>query len=94
MGYLKNKKSTYDAVAYDILKSKEIIKDVCDVHEHAGYYCDMDDRDEVYAIATDELKKQYHDMTDFKFFHKCIDEILENAYIDDKCPFCEKAYNE
>ena len=85
----------YEQVAKDILKTIGAII-VCDIHEDRNWYTagNYMDEQEVYAIATGELKRQYPDMNDFTLFHEKIKNILDDASIDDKCPFCEKAYNE
>ncbi|MCM1505548.1 MAG: hypothetical protein NC177_00210 [Ruminococcus flavefaciens] len=78
----------YEEIAKDILKSIGAIG-TCPFHEDEWYYDNYMDENEVYAMATRELKAEYPNMNDLKLFHASIKNVLNYASSDSTCPFCE-----
>lgn len=92
MSYIKRQleeRNSYREIAYDILKSIGAIE-TCPFHEDEWYYSTYMDEEEIYSKATNRLKAEYPDMNDFKLFHACIKDVLNDASYENSCPFCEK----
>ncbi|MDE5556510.1 MAG: hypothetical protein K2J32_02275 [Ruminococcus sp.] len=86
---LLEKQYEYKRIAYDILKSIGAIE-TCPIHEDEWYSDNYMDEKEVYAIATNILKDKYPNMKDFTLFHESIKGVLDDASLDDNCPYCEE----
>ena len=85
----------YEDVAFDILKSIGAIA-CCDAHEEYWYRTGGLEEKQVYEYATATLKREseYASYTNMKAFHNAIKNILDNAGIDENCPYCQKAFDE
>ena len=84
----------YYNIAYEILKEIGAIED-CEVHERewwteTGKY----DKEQIYALATSILKRNYPQYNNFTKFHESIDQVLSDASIEDECPYCKKLLDE
>lgn len=68
----------------------------CDMHSDFHYLKPAIDKNQIYANATNNLKKQYPEQTDYKAFHEQINRVLEEipATSADECPYCQKLLNE
>ena len=77
------------SIAYELLLEIGAI-DTCGLHEF--YYNTYKyDNSMLYAVVTNKLKEKYPDIEDFKFFHKCVGEIMDYAADGaDQCPACQK----
>lgn len=89
------KNEEYRKITFDILIEIGAIK-TCDFHDDFYFVAYSVDKKEIYARATDKLKKQKgEENIDFKLFHSLIDEILsEAADGPDGCPYCSKFYKD
>ena len=85
----------YRDVAFEVLKSIGAIA-CCDAHDDYWYNTGKFDDNEIYARATKKVQTatEYSSYTDMKEFHAAVKKILDNAGIDDDCPFCAKALSE
>lgn len=77
-------------IAKEILEKIGAIK-CCEYHE---WYLDLEayDDEQLYALATYEYKKEGG--YDFEIFHEAIAQVMDEAWLDDECLYCAKAYNE
>lgn len=68
----------------------------CDIHEDFRYQNIIIDESHIYAMATEELKKQYPAQKNFKEFHRQIHRVLQEtpATSAEQCPYCEKLWKE
>lgn len=82
-------------MAEKILMSLGIIG-CCDMHEDFHYQKKIIDESHIYAMTTEELKKNYPLQTDFKEFHRQIHRVLQEtpATSAKQCPYCEKLWKE
>lgn len=82
-------------IAEEILMSLGVIG-CCEMHEDFHYQKDAIDESRIYAMATEELKKNYPSQTDFKEFHRQIHRVLQEtpATSAEQCQYCEKLWKE
>ncbi len=87
------KTEQYRQIAYELLMQIGAI-DSCGMHDF--YYNTHNcSGNRLYTMVTSKLKNEYPDMTNFELFHKCVNEIMNNAADNaDACPACQKLANE
>ncbi len=84
----------YFQIAYKILKMIDAIKE-CRFHSDFYYVNYKYGNNDLYAVATSALKKEYPEYKDMTLFHDKVKEIMDVAGEgESECPFCEKMERE
>ena len=84
----------YYQIAYRILKKIDAIRE-CDVHSDFYYVTYKYGGNDVYAVATSVVKKEYPEYRNMCLFHDNIKEIMNSAGEGaSECPYCEKMERE